>query len=103
MCPLHVSAVPDCITNLVAFTRLHHKPRASLQLPCSVSPVVRVAVECKVASDLPKLVEGLKRLARSDPMVQVGAAMCAKLPFSLINSKHVRTRQCLKQEMHEVK
>eukprot|EP00983_Pelagomonas_calceolata_P057647 1145159-Pelagomonas_calceolata.AAC.9 len=38
----------------------------------SVSPVVRVAVECKVASDLPKLVEGLKRLARSDPMVQVG-------------------------------
>ncbi|KAF5832095.1 elongation factor 2 [Dunaliella salina] len=36
----------------------------------SVSPVVRVAVECKVASDLPKLVEGLKRLARSDPMVQ---------------------------------
>lgn len=36
----------------------------------SVSPVVRVAVECKVASDLPKLVEGLKRLSRSDPMVQ---------------------------------
>jgi len=36
----------------------------------SVSPVVRVAVEPKVASDLPKLVEGLKRLSRSDPMVQ---------------------------------
>jgi elongation factor 2 len=36
----------------------------------SVSPVVRVAVECKMASDLPKLVEGLKRLSRSDPMVQ---------------------------------
>jgi len=35
----------------------------------SVSPVVRVAVECKIASDLPKLVEGLKRLAKSDPMV----------------------------------
>eukprot|EP00218_Dolichomastix_sp_CCMP3274_P006943 CAMPEP_0170133574 /NCGR_PEP_ID=MMETSP0033_2-20121228/1385_1 /TAXON_ID=195969 /ORGANISM="Dolichomastix tenuilepis, Strain CCMP3274" /LENGTH=855 /DNA_ID=CAMNT_0010369077 /DNA_START=45 /DNA_END=2612 /DNA_ORIENTATION=- len=35
----------------------------------SVSPVVRVAVECKVASDLPKLVEGLKRLSKSDPMV----------------------------------
>ena len=31
---------------------------------------VRVAVEPKVASDLPKLVEGLKRLAKSDPMVQ---------------------------------
>ncbi|GMH37678.1 hypothetical protein BSKO_05551 [Bryopsis sp. KO-2023] len=36
----------------------------------SVSPVVRVAVEPKVASDLPKLVEGLKRLSKSDPMVQ---------------------------------
>lgn len=36
----------------------------------SVSPVVRVAVEPKNAADLPKLVEGLKRLSRSDPMVQ---------------------------------
>lgn len=36
----------------------------------SVSPVVRVAVEPKEARDLPKLVEGLKRLAKSDPMVQ---------------------------------
>jgi elongation factor 2 len=35
----------------------------------SVSPVVRVAVECKNASDLPKLMEGLKRLAKSDPLV----------------------------------
>jgi len=37
----------------------------------SVSPVVRVAVEPKVASDLPKLVEGLKRLSKSDPLVQI--------------------------------
>merc|ERR1711923_207776 len=36
----------------------------------SVSPVVRVAVEPKNPADLPKLVEGLKRLAKSDPMVQ---------------------------------
>jgi len=36
----------------------------------SVSPVVRVAVEPKNPSDLPKLVEGLKRLMKSDPMVQ---------------------------------
>jgi len=35
----------------------------------SVSPVVRVAVECQNASDLPKLMEGLKRLAKSDPLV----------------------------------
>jgi len=37
----------------------------------SVSPVVRVAVDCKNPADLPKLVEGLKRLAKSDPMVQI--------------------------------
>uniref|UniRef100_A0A915DXD4 Tr-type G domain-containing protein n=1 Tax=Ditylenchus dipsaci TaxID=166011 RepID=A0A915DXD4_9BILA len=36
----------------------------------SVSPVVRIAVEPKNPGDLPKLVEGLKRLAKSDPMVQ---------------------------------
>ena len=41
----------------------------------SVSPVVRVAVECKNPSELPKLVEGLKRLSKSDPMVQV-MALC---------------------------
>lgn len=37
----------------------------------SVSPVVRVAVEPVNMAELPKLVEGLKRLAKSDPMVQV--------------------------------
>jgi elongation factor 2 len=37
----------------------------------SVSPVVRVAVEVKTASDLPKLVEGLRKLSKSDPLVQV--------------------------------
>ncbi|EDW60368.2 eukaryotic translation elongation factor 2 [Drosophila virilis] len=36
----------------------------------SVSPVVRVAVEPRNPADLPKLVIGLKRLAKSDPMVQ---------------------------------
>jgi len=35
----------------------------------SVSPVVRCAVEPKSAADLPKLVEGMKRLSKSDPMV----------------------------------
>jgi len=36
----------------------------------SVSAVVRVAVEVKNQADLPKLVEGLKRLQKSDPLVQ---------------------------------
>nr|QWE91352.1 translation elongation factor 2 [Suigetsumonas clinomigrationis] len=37
----------------------------------SVSPVVQVAVEPKNPADLPKLVEALKRLSKSDPMVQI--------------------------------
>jgi elongation factor 2 len=36
----------------------------------SVSPVVRVAVSVKDAKDLPKLVDGLKKLSKSDPLVQ---------------------------------
>jgi elongation factor 2 len=35
----------------------------------SVSPVVRVAVKPKNPADLPKLVEGLKKLSKSDPLV----------------------------------
>jgi elongation factor 2 len=37
----------------------------------SVSPVVRIAVSAKNPADLPKLVEGLKKMAKSDPLVQV--------------------------------
>ncbi|QPG73939.1 Elongation factor 2 [Brettanomyces nanus] len=36
----------------------------------SVSPVVEVAVDVKNGNDLPKLVEGLKRLSKSDPCVK---------------------------------
>ncbi|KAK3833642.1 MAG: P-loop containing nucleoside triphosphate hydrolase protein [Linnemannia gamsii] len=46
----------------------------------SVSPVVQVAVECKNAADLPKLVEGLKRLSKSDPCV---------LCFTSDNGEHI--------------
>jgi len=35
----------------------------------SVSPVVRVAIRPKNNADLPKLVEGMKRLSKSDPLV----------------------------------
>ena len=44
-----------------------HNTRA---MKFSVSPVVRVIVEAKNPADLPKLVEGLKQLAKSDPMMQ---------------------------------
>lgn len=39
-------------------------------LKFQVSPVVRVAVVAKNSADLPKLVEGLKKLSKSDPMVK---------------------------------
>merc|ERR1711874_591664 len=35
----------------------------------SVSPVVKVAVKVKDGKELPKLVEGLKKLSKSDPLV----------------------------------
>ena len=37
----------------------------------SISPVVRVTVQPKHPADLPKLVEGLKRLAKSDSIIEV--------------------------------
>ncbi|MCQ2973121.1 MAG: GTP-binding protein [archaeon] len=37
----------------------------------SVSPVVRVAVNAKNPADLPKLVEGLIKMSKADPLVQV--------------------------------
>ena len=40
----------------------------------SVSPVVQVAVGVQNACDLPKLIEGLNRLSKSDPCVQVTRA-----------------------------
>merc|ERR1719193_986699 len=51
---------------LTTFEQAHNMK----QMKFSVSPVVRVAVEPKDQQQLPKLVEGLKRLAKSDPMVQ---------------------------------
>jgi elongation factor 2 len=47
----------------------HEEAHCIKTMKFSVSPVVRCAVEPKKAGDLPKLVEGLKRLSKSDPMV----------------------------------
>jgi elongation factor 2 len=40
-----------------------------ISMKYSVSPVVRVAVEITNAADLPKLMNGLKQLSKSDPLV----------------------------------
>jgi elongation factor 2 len=47
----------------------HEDAHCIKSMKYSVSPVVRVAVEVKNASDLPKLVEGLRKLAKADPLV----------------------------------
>lgn len=52
---------------LTTFEQAHNMK----QMKFSVSPVVRVAVQPKDPQHLPKLVEGLKRLAKSDPMVLI--------------------------------
>lgn len=37
----------------------------------SVSPVVRIAISPKNPADLPKLIEGMKKMAKTDPLVQI--------------------------------
>ena len=37
----------------------------------SVSPVVRIAIKPKNAADLPKLIEGMKKMSKSDPLVVI--------------------------------
>eukprot|EP00746_Dinoflagellata_sp_MGD_P148688 gnl/MRDRNA2_/MRDRNA2_80862_c0_seq1.p1 gnl/MRDRNA2_/MRDRNA2_80862_c0~~gnl/MRDRNA2_/MRDRNA2_80862_c0_seq1.p1 ORF type:complete len:850 (+),score=49.80 gnl/MRDRNA2_/MRDRNA2_80862_c0_seq1:17-2566(+) len=61
----------------------------------SVSPVVRVAIEPKIASDLPKLVEGMKRLCKSDPMVQCTTEETGEHIISGAGELHLET--CLRE------
>ena len=49
----------------------HSKAHTIRSMKYSVSPVVRVAVNAKNPADLPKLVDGLKKMSKSDPLVQV--------------------------------
>lgn len=65
----------------------------------SVSPVVKVAVECKNAADLPKLMEGLKRLAKSDPLVQCYTAQTGEHIIAGAGELHLEI--CLKDLKEE--
>jgi len=60
----------DQFVNKTATLTTDEESHPIITMKFSVSPVVRVAVEPKNPADLPKLVEGLKRLAKSDPLVQ---------------------------------
>merc|ERR1719486_1335100 len=56
----------------------------------SVSPVVQQSVRPKNPSDLPKLVEGLKRLSKSDPIVQCSTSESDRMCLSKSPNKHNR-------------
>jgi len=58
-------------------------------LKFSVSPVVQVEVAVRSPADLPKLIEGLRRLAKADPLVQVYFSTVA-IPLSYASSKKYR-------------
>jgi len=60
----------------------------------SVSPVVRVAVTTKNPADLPKLVDGLKRLSRSDPLVVVSTEASGEHVIACAGELHLEI--CLK-------
>jgi len=60
----------------------------------SVAAVVSVAVEPKNAADLPKLVEGLKRLAKSDPLVKCSTSKSGQHIISGAGELHLEI--CLK-------
>ncbi|KAG8710602.1 Elongation factor 2, partial [Ceratobasidium sp. 395] len=60
----------------------------------SVSPIVQVAVEANDATDLPKLVEGLKRLSQSDHCVQTWTSEAGAHIVAGAGELHLET--CLK-------
>merc|ERR1712106_567057 len=64
----------------------------------SVAAVVSVAVEPKNAADLPKLVEGLKRLAKSDPLVKCSTSKSGQHIIAGAGELHLEI--CLKDFKH---
>ncbi len=65
-----------------------------IDMKYSVSPVVKVSVDVKNASDLPKLMEGLKRLSKSDPLVQCYTAKTGEHIIAGCGELHLQI--CLK-------
>ncbi|GAB5353975.1 hypothetical protein AAMO2058_000080100 [Amorphochlora amoebiformis] len=65
-----------------------------IDMKYSVSPVVKVSVDVKNAADLPKLMEGLKRLSKSDPLVQCYTAKTGEHIIAGCGELHLQI--CLK-------
>jgi elongation factor 2 len=77
----------------------HENAHPFVTMKYSVSPVVRVAVDCANASDLPKLMEGLKRLSKSDPLVQCFTASTGEHIIAGAGELHLEI--CLKDLQNE--
>jgi elongation factor 2 len=56
----------------------------------TVSPVVRVALQPKAAADLPKMVEGLRRLAKTCPIVETAMEDNGKHVLAAGGEEHMR-------------
>jgi len=69
----------------------HEKACTIRAMKYSVSPVVRVAVEPKNPSDLPKFVEGLKKMVKSDPLVQVTVEETGRHIVAGCGELHIKT------------
>lgn len=65
----------------------------------SVSPVIRVSVEPKNVAELPKLLEGLRRLSRYDPLVICTTEESGQHIISGVNELHIKN--CLKELQNE--
>ncbi len=64
----------------------------------SVSPVVRVAVNVKNPADLPKLVDGLIKMSKADPLVQV---ISTETEHIICGSGELHLEICLKDLVEE--
>ena len=66
-----ISGIDDCLHKTGTLVSVEiAKPAPIRPMKYSVSPVVRVCVAPKQPSNLPKLIEGLKKLSTSDPIIQ---------------------------------
>jgi elongation factor 2 len=74
-------------------------------LKFSVRPVVQVAVEVKEPKDLPKLIEGLKRLSKSDPCVETRVSDTGQHIVACIGELHleVTLKVCIPPLYHLIK
>merc|ERR1719456_1783939 len=59
----------------------------------TVSPVVRISVEPKVTKELPKMVQGMQRLDKSCPLVEVTTEDSGKHNVAGVGVEHMRVLQ----------